>query len=156
MFISKRQRQFVLLAVFCGIVLLVTAIPLQADETKIPELNVSEQQSASSAEAPEGFIGKATYYKKRYNGRRTSSGVIYNQRKLTAAHPDIPFGTKVKVVNLANKRSVVVTINDRCPERSFEFIDLSRAAARKLGFLRKGVATVRIIPVEKPNGDSPS
>ncbi len=51
MFISKRQRQFVLLAVFCGIVLLVTAIPLQADETKIPDLNVSEQQNASSAEA---------------------------------------------------------------------------------------------------------
>ncbi len=109
-----------------------------------------------SVEAPEGVIGKATYYKKRYNGRRTSSGMIYNQKKLTAAHPDIPFGTKVKVVNLANNRSVVVTVNDRCPERSFEFIDLSRAAARKLGFLRKGVATVRIIPVEKPNGDSPS
>jgi len=52
-------------------------------------------------------------------------------------------------VNLANKRSVVVTVNDRCRKRSFEFIDLSRTAARKLGFLGKGVTQVQILPVDK-------
>jgi rare lipoprotein A len=56
-------------------------------------------------------------------------------------------GTRVKVVNLANDRSVVVTVNDRCRKQRFEFIDLSQAAARELGFFGKGVAWVRIIPI---------
>ncbi|HPV52343.1 MAG TPA: septal ring lytic transglycosylase RlpA family protein, partial [Smithella sp.] len=65
-------------------------------------------------------------------------------KKLTAAHPTLPLGTLVKVVNLDNNKSVVVKINDRCLEHEDVFIDLSREAARRLGFLRQGKARVRI------------
>ncbi len=61
--------------------------------------------------------------------------------------PTLPLGTRVKVINLANDRSVVVTVNDRCRSHSFEFIDLSRAAARELGFFGRGMAQVRIVPM---------
>jgi rare lipoprotein A len=67
---------------------------------------------------------------------------------LTAAHPTIPHRARVKIVNLANNRSVVVKVNDRCPKCSFEIIDLSREAARRLGFLKEGTAIVRIIPID--------
>jgi rare lipoprotein A len=94
--------------------------------------------------------GIASYYAKRFNGRPTTSGAPYDPDKLTAAHQSLPFGTKVKVVNLANGREVTVTVNDRCRKRKFPFIDLSRSAAERLGFFGKGITKVRIIPL--PSG----
>jgi rare lipoprotein A len=129
--------------------LLIAMTPLQAETTPEPETIIKEQKSSAVVEEPEGIEGKAYYYAKRYNKKRTSSGARYNPRKLTAAHPTLPLGTKLKVVNLTNDRSVVVTVNDRCRKHSFEFIDLSQAAARQLGFLGKGMARVRIIPIEE-------
>jgi rare lipoprotein A len=93
-----------------------------------------------------GEMAQATYYAKRFAGRRTASGEIYDHDKLTAAHTSLPFGTRVRVVNLANGRAVVVIVNDRCRPRKAPFIDLSRSAARELGFLSTGRARVRIIP----------
>lgn len=121
------------------------ASPLPAQETRSDGGSAAEP--AKVAPDREGAEGVAAYYAKRYNGRKTNSGALYDPEKLTAAHPDLPFGTRVKVVNLANGREVTVTINDRCRKRSFPFIDLSRAAARKIGFLGKGTAKVRIIPL---------
>lgn len=116
--------------------------PLRAEE------NTNQAVPAVIAdELAEGVTGTAFYYAKRYNGRRTNSGVRYDPAKLTAAHPYLPHGTRVKVINLANKKEVVVTINDRCRKRKKPVIDLSRAAAGKLGFLGKGAARVRIIPL---------
>jgi rare lipoprotein A len=124
-------------------------LPLQAEET--PAGTVSKSSTAAS-EGPEGVEGIASYYAKRYNGRRTNSGARYNPEKMTAAHPDLPHGTRVKVVNLANKKEVVVTVNDRCRKKKKPSIDLSRAAARQLGFLGKGIAKVRITPLaEEPS-----
>jgi rare lipoprotein A len=134
--------KFVCWIVTCQFVFLFVPHPLQAEKATIPE---TLQKASSTVDEPESVVGTAHYYAKRYNGRRTRSGAIYNPHKLTAAHPTLPFGTRVTVENLANKRSVVVTVNDRCRKRSFEFIDLSRAAARELGFLGKGTARVRII-----------
>lgn len=109
---------------------------------------VSEPPPVAVAPAgEEGMQGIASYYAKRFNGRRTASGVPYDPDKLTAAHQALPFGTQVKVVNLANGREVRVTVNDRCRPRSFPFIDLSRAAAQRLGFFGKGITKVRIIPI---------
>jgi len=146
--IQKRVIMALVIAYQLG--LLVAVPPLQAETTSPPETIIKEQKSSAAVEEkePEGVEGKAYYYAKRYNQRRTSSGAIYNPRKLTAAHPTIALGTRLKVVNLANDRSVVVTVNDRCRKHSFEFIDLSRAAARQLGFFGKGMARVRIIPLE--------
>lgn len=135
--------------VACLFALLVIALPVQAEELKTPGGQAGTQIVSSNAKEAEGKVGKATYYANRYNGRRTSSGAIFDQRKMTAAHPTIPHGTRVKVQNLANNKSVVVTVNDRCRKRSFEIIDLSRTAARDLDIIRQGVATVRITPLDE-------
>jgi rare lipoprotein A len=123
-----------------------TARPLLAEETgsAAPVQETAGQQP----EAVSGSEGIASYYARRYQGRRTNSGTRYDPKKLTAAHPSLPHGTRVKVINLANDREVIVTINDRCRSRKQPFIDLSRAAAQRLGFLGKGTARVRIIPLD--------
>lgn len=96
---------------------------------------------------PDGTEGTARYYSRRYNRRKTSSGEIYSPKKLTAAHPTLPFGTLVKVVNPENNKSVIVRINDRCHEHEDSFIDLSLQAARELDIIRQGKARVRMIIV---------
>lgn len=88
--------------------------------------------------------GKGSYYADKFQGRTTSSGARFDQHKMTAAHKTLPFGTKVKVVNLANGRSVNVTINDRGPFVPGRIIDVSKKAAKKLGMVNAGVANVEI------------
>lgn len=82
---------------------------------------------------PRGYdqTGTASYYGSRHHGKRTASGEPFNQHGLTAAHRSLPFGTRVRVTNMANQRSVVVRINDRGPHTRGRLIDLSRAAAEK-------------------------
>jgi len=139
----------------CHLALLVSILPLQAEDTIPVKADEGEQTKISSvADESAGVVGIARRYAKRYNGRRTSSGAIYNPQKLTAAHPTLPLGTRVKVVNLANNRSVIVTVNDRCRKHATPFIDLSRRAAHQLNFLHKSKANVRIIPLEKGNPPS--
>ena len=95
---------------------------------------------------PSGYdkTGTASYYGSRHHGKRTASGEAFNQNALTAAHRSLPFGSRVLVTNLANKRSVVVRINDRGPHTRGRLIDLSRAAAEKIGMVRSGTARVRV------------
>jgi rare lipoprotein A len=88
--------------------------------------------------------GKASYYGNKFNGRKTASGAKFRNSKLTAAHKTLPFGTKVKVTNLKNGKSVRVKINDRGPFVAGRIIDLSRKAARKIGMVEEGVGTVKI------------
>ncbi len=89
-------------------------------------------------------VGVASYYGRAHDGRRTASGEIFDMNEMTAAHRSLPFGTRVRVTNLANGRQAVVRINDRGPFRRGRIIDLSYAAARKLGLVRRGVARVRV------------
>jgi rare lipoprotein A (peptidoglycan hydrolase) len=89
-------------------------------------------------------IGIASWYGRRFHGRRTSSGERYNMYSLTAAHRRLPLGSIVKVVNLSNAREVIVKINDRGPYVKGRIIDLSYAAAKELRMVRKGVIKVRI------------
>jgi rare lipoprotein A len=124
-------------------VMLQPSHPLRAEELE----NGITQGAATTerlAESSTGKKGVATYYAARYKGRRTSSGERYSPAKLTAAHNDLPLGTKVKVTNLDNNCEVVVTVNDRCKKRKIRLIDLSRAAAKELGFLGKGKTRVMI------------
>lgn len=85
--------------------------------------------------APTAFAqtGFASWYGPGFHSRRTASGAIYNMYALTAAHKSLPFGSKVKVTNLENKKSVVVTINDRGPFKAGRIIDLSKKANGILG-----------------------
>lgn len=90
------------------------------------------------------MYGTASWYGKRFSGRKTASGEIFDPKKLTAAHKRLALGTKVIVTNLENNRQVIVLINDRGPYIPGRIIDLSRAAAKRLRMVKSGLARVRI------------
>jgi len=92
--------------------------------------------------------GSASWYGDEFAHRPTASGARYDPGKLTGAHRTLPLGSRVRVTNLLNGRSVLVTITDRGPYRARRDIDLSYGAARVLGMLRQGVARVRIELIE--------
>jgi rare lipoprotein A (peptidoglycan hydrolase) len=89
-------------------------------------------------------IGQASFYGRELAGRKTASGEIFRPDGMTAAHRNLPFGTRLKVTNLANGRSVILRINDRGPFVRSRLIDVSQGAARMLGFANAGTARVRI------------
>lgn len=88
--------------------------------------------------------GLASFYSDNLQGRMTANGQVYDKMKMTAAHRSLAFNTKIKVTNLENKKSVIVIINDRGPFVEGRILDLSRAAAKKLGFVDKGVVKVKL------------
>jgi rare lipoprotein A (peptidoglycan hydrolase) len=99
---------------------------------------------------PTGQLGIASWYGPGFHGHPTASGELYNQDALTAAHPTLPLGTPVEVLNLANGKSVRVRITDRGPYVRGRTIDLSRRAAQKLGMVQAGLSRVRIKPLGAP------
>ncbi len=98
--------------------------------------------------APGETTGKCSYYARSHNGQTTASGEKFDSDAMTAAHRKYPMGTKLKVTNVANDKSVVVTVNDRGPFVKGRVVSVTRRAARELGFVKQGVTTVRIEPVE--------
>ena len=100
--------------------------------------------------------GVASYYADSFQGRRTASGSNFDNRTLVAAHPSLPFGSIVRVTNLENKRAVIVQIVDRGPAESVRaggvIIDLSRATAERLDFIRAGRAKVRLEVLKRGSG----
>ncbi len=94
-------------------------------------------------EAAAAHMGVASYYSNKFHGRRTASGERFDQNDLTAMHRSLPFGTRLRVTNLANNRSVEVRVNDRGSPRNRRALDLSKRAALELGFLRSGLAQVK-------------
>jgi rare lipoprotein A len=94
--------------------------------------------------APTATRTYASWYGDEWQGRPTASGELFDMHDLTAAHPTLPFGTKLHVTNLRNGRSVTVRVNDRGPAVRGRGIDLSYAAARALGAVHRGVVPVRI------------
>jgi rare lipoprotein A len=96
--------------------------------------------------------GRASWYGPGFRGRKTASGDIFDDSKLTAAHKTLPLGTIAKVTNLSNGKSVKVEINDRGPYVDGRIVDLSQAAAHALGMVDRGVAHVKIEPVINDNG----
>lgn len=88
--------------------------------------------------------GLASWYGPRFHGKLTASGEVFSQENFTAAHRTLPWGSRVKVTNLVNGKSVEVRINDRGPFGKGRIIDVSRAAARVLGIVGSGITTVRV------------
>ncbi len=93
-------------------------------------------------------VGMASWYGPGFHGKTTANGERYDMHGLTAAHKTLPFGTKVRVTNLANDRALIVRINDRGPFVPGRIIDLSKRAADQLGFLEAGKARVRVEAIE--------
>lgn len=88
--------------------------------------------------------GQGSYYADKFAGRATASGARYRPGKMTAAHNTLPFGTRIRVTNVRNGRSVKVTVNDRGPHVAGRIVDVSRKAARKLDLVDAGVVPVRL------------
>ncbi len=88
--------------------------------------------------------GTASFYAGKFQGRKTAIGELYDQNKMTCAHNSLPLGTWVKVTNLRNGKSVVVRVTDRLHHRNKRLVDLSRAAAAKLGYLKRGLTRVKL------------
>jgi len=103
------------------------------------------------AKASDSMEGLAAVYSDKLAGRKTASGEVFSQSKLTAAHPSLAFGTKVKVTNTKNNKTVEVQINDRGPTQAGRVVDLSSAAASKIGIGKKQMAPVKLEVV----GDAP-
>jgi rare lipoprotein A len=97
-----------------------------------------------SRPAPRREVGIASYYARSLEGRRTASGVPYDGRAMTCAHPTLPFGTLLRVTDVESGKSVVVKVIDRGPFAPGRIVDLSWAAARELGMLTRGLARVAI------------
>jgi rare lipoprotein A len=100
--------------------------------------------TVSLAVAQTGEEGTADFYSDKFEGKKTASGEVYDKSKLTAAHKKLPYGTKVKVTNVDNGKSVVVTVNDRMASSNTAVIDVTRKAAEELGFVDKGKAKVKL------------
>lgn len=99
-----------------------------------------------------GFVqyGKASWYGKKFHGRKTANGERYDMYGMTAAHKNLPFGTVLRVTNMTNKRSVIVRVNDRGPFVAGRIIDLTHTAAKKLDMIGPGTAQVKIEAIGGP------
>lgn len=120
-------------------------------------LLISRPGEGRGGASPTGQVGWASWYGQAHEGRKTASGARFSRSQLTAAHRSLPLGTKVQVTNLRTGQQVVVTINDRGPQRGGKrrIIDLSEAAATRVGILARGTARVQVVVVEHASSVPP-
>ncbi len=126
------------------------ALPQNSREAAVHPLTARTRVSRSIQ------YGLASWYGPGLCGRRTASGSVYDDRDLTAAHRSLPLGTTVRVTNLKNGRSVMLLVTDRGPWVRTRLIDVSRAAAERLGFKHRGLAHVKVTVLSRPRRARPS
>jgi rare lipoprotein A len=97
-----------------------------------------------TAASQTGEEGVANFYSDKFQGKKTASGEVYDKNGLTASHKKLPYGTKVKVTNVENGKSVVLTVNDRMAASNPAVIDVTRRAAEELGFVKTGKTKVKL------------
>ena len=129
--VGRRLASLIVAVAFAAVLL---AVP--ATQTHVPP-----QADAAPAWAQNG---KVSWYGPGFHGRRTANGEIFDTNEMTMAHRSLAFGSKVRVTNLDNGRSIVVRVNDRGPYVGGRIADLSHAAASRLGFVEDGVVHARI------------
>jgi rare lipoprotein A len=121
--------------------------PTPAPSPAAPAISAKPTPQTAQAK-PKAFVfqrGIATWYGGRFHGRRTASGEAFNAYTLTAAHRTLPFGTRVRVTNLNNGRSVIVRINDRGPYTKGRILDMSRAAAQQIWMNGTALVTIEVL-----------
>jgi rare lipoprotein A len=118
----------------------------------------TEARSSASAEPPRASVvpkekpetGVASWYGQQFQGNTTASGETFDSNGFTAAHLTLPFGTTVRVTNLKNSKNILLRVNDRGPHMGRRLIDVSWAAAKRLGFVHSGTTRVRVEVVTYP------
>ncbi len=153
-YLRSALRRFVvassIVGSFVAVLSVATIRPLGPKEMSLHHLSSVNSKAASKAHrrsyttTPHRLLsGIGSWYGDLFDGRETASGEIFDKDALTACHPTLPFGTLVRVVNLRNRRSVIVRINDR-GIRPNRIIDLSSAAAERIGLIETGIAPVKL------------
>lgn len=139
---STVRRLWIVLPVFCALV-------AAGCSGSYPRFTPRDEAARTSRNAADHNLeGIASYYADEFDGKHTASGEIYNMQAMTAAHRTLPFNTMVRVTNKQNGRSIVVRVNDRGPFKNDRIIDLSLAAAKKLGLIAHGTAPVTMEVLE--------
>jgi rare lipoprotein A (peptidoglycan hydrolase) len=139
--VMRRVTRAFLISLGWPLLILVFAHGLQAPLASAP---------AAAPKAIKSWTGLASWYGPNFQGHTTASGQVYDMFAATAAHPWLPFGSLIRVVNLRNGHSQLVRINDRGPNLDDRELDVSFAAASRLGLLGRGLAMVRIDLLEEP------
>jgi len=129
-------------AVLLGIA--ISAISFAQMPPAAPPSSTTQPAAAEAAKPSDNMTGLAAVYSDKLAGHKTASGEVFSQKRLTAAHPSLPFGTKVKVTNTKNNKTVEVKINDRGPKQAGRVIDMSSAAAAKIGLGKHSTAPVQL------------
>lgn len=130
-------------------ILLVCFLALSVQSGAISQVQAAYTRNVKPARVQ---YGTASFYADKFEGRKTANGEIFTQKGMTAAHNSLPLGTWIRVTNLSNKRSVLVKVNDRLHHRNPRLVDLSKSAAKKLGYTGKGLSKVRVDVIGKnPN-----
>lgn len=116
--------------------------------------NTSSVSSANTRNVKPSKIqyGTASYYHDKFEGRKTANGEIFTQKGMTCAHNSLPLGTWVRVTNLKNRKSVVVRVTDRLHHKNPRLVDLSKSAAKKLGYTGEGLTKVKVEVLGKNAG----
>ena len=140
--LHSRSRALCCILFLLGVVLFFTAAPAYA-QTR------STANKLKHKKVTRVFYGQASFYANKFNGRKTANGEIFNQKKLTCACNVLPLGTWIKVTNLRNGRFAVVKINDRIHPKMKRIVDLSRAAANKLGYVSGGLTRVKVELIDR-------
>lgn len=139
---SKTQYRIIFLLTFLSIVCLVSTGDQQQQKKSTPAVNLFATKPIAHYDFT--LTGRASWYGVPFHGRTTANGETYNMNALTAAHKTLPFGSIIKVTNLANSKSVLVRINDRGPYIRGRQIDLSYAAAQKIDMVSQGVSPIKM------------
>jgi rare lipoprotein A len=109
-----------------------------------------QSTSKKAKHATKTLFGQASFYSNKFEGRRTANGETFTHKKLSAACNSLPLGTWIRVTNLKNDKSVIVKVNDRLHKKTKRLVDLSIAAAKKLGFFTLGLTRVKVEVLNKP------
>ncbi|ADE14316.1 rare lipoprotein A [Nitrosococcus halophilus Nc 4] len=131
-----------------SVVILITLVPLGCGQIGSTVYRFTASPLSCEEARDYDEEGTTSWYGRAHHGRRTANGQVFDMNGLTAAHRSLPFGTKIRVTNQKNGRSVVLTVNDRGPFVMGRFLDVSYRAARELGFVREGLVSVRVKTVE--------
>jgi len=137
-------------ALFCAHALAQSTVAPAAAPAAQPAVPAPAASPAPAAPAADTEQGKLAWYGSKFAGRKTASGQRYDPNALTMAHKTLPFGTRVKVTNVANKRSVELYVNDRGPTQADRIGDVSHAAAKRLGMVRAGIIDAEVTVVAAP------
>ena len=135
---EKIHIHLILKTVFFGLLIILFTPTVQAQK------GVKDSTVSGNKKSKKILYGQASFYANKFNGRRTANGEIFSQEKLTAACNVLPLGTWIRVTNLKNGKVVVVRTNDRLHPNMRRLIDLSRTAAKQLGYISRGLTRVKV------------